>query len=277
MRTRSRSFLAALVVLGACAWTHADVKSGYAPVNDLQMYYEIRGNASADQVPLVLLHGGGSTIKTSFADTVDLFAKSRQVIAVEQQGHGHTADIADRPFTFEQSADDTAALLQFLKIDRADFAGYSNGGTIALHIAIRHPQIVRKIVSISGMYKRDACDQQFWEGFKHASVANMPAELKEAYRQTAPHPEQLQSFHDKSVQRMIDFKDIPDEQMRSIAAPALVIVGDADIVRPEHAVAMFRILPHAQLAILPGTDHMAIVHRSDWLVSMISAFLDAKK
>jgi pimeloyl-ACP methyl ester carboxylesterase len=246
------------------------VKSGYAPVNGLNMYYEIRGAGA----PLVLLHGGGSTIDTSFGNILESLAKNRQVIAFEQQGHGHTAD-ADRPFSFEESADDTVALLRYLKIDRADFIGYSNGGTIALQIAIRHPEVVRKIVVMSGMFKRDGANPEFWEQFKQAKLETMPAELREAYLKTAPHPEQLQSFFDKSVKRMQEFKDIPREAIRSIAAPTLVMIGDSDIVRPEHAVETFRLLPHAQLAVLPGTDHMTIIKRTDWEVSMVEAFLNA--
>ena len=234
------------------------------------MYYEVYGSGGT---PLVLLHGGGSTIETSFGHVLPAFAKTRQVIALEQQGHGHTADV-DRPFSFEQSADDTAALLKVLKIESADFFGYSNGGSIALQIAIRHPRLVRKLVVLSGMYKRDGMYPWFWESMQHASLDSMPAELKDAYRATAPHPEQLQSFHDKSVRRMLDFKDWRDEDIHGIAAPALIVVADHDVVRPEHAVEMFRLLPHGQLAVLPGMDHMALVQRSDGQVPMVERFLD---
>ena len=125
-----------------------EVETGkaYASVNGLHMYYEIHGSAKCGKPPLVLLHGGGSTIDTSFGSVLPSFAKTRQVIAFEQQGHGHTADIHDRPFTFEQSADDAAALMQHLKIEKADFFGYSNGGNIALQIAIRHPKLVRRLI-----------------------------------------------------------------------------------------------------------------------------------
>jgi pimeloyl-ACP methyl ester carboxylesterase len=244
------------------------VQSGFAPVNGLKLYYEIHGAGT----PLVLLHGGGSTIGTTFGSVIESFAKTHKVIALEQQGHGHTADIPDRPFSFEQSADDTAALLQYLKIPKADFIGYSNGGTIALQIAIRHPEIMGKMVVISANYKRDGMYPEFWESMQHASLQSMPEELKEAYLKVAPHPEQLQSFHDKSVQRMLNFKDIPAEKIHGITAPALVIVGDGDIIRPEHAVEMKRMLPHGQLAILPGTDHMNIMHNS-LLASLIETFL----
>jgi pimeloyl-ACP methyl ester carboxylesterase len=245
---------------------------GYAPVNGLKMYYEIHG--PAEGTPLVLLHGGGSTIETSFGTLLPALAHTRRVIAVEQQGHGHTADV-DRPFSFEQSADDTAALLHHLGVERADFFGYSNGGSIALKIAMRHPKLVRRIVAQSAMYKRDGFAPAFWESMEHASLDRMPAELKEAYRKTSPHPEKIQSFHDKSVQRMLTFKDWSADDLRAITAPVLVMVADGDVIRPEHAVEMYRLFPHAQLAVLPGTNHMTIVTRAPWVVSMIEEFLGA--
>ncbi len=253
----------------------APVQTGYAPVNGLRLYYEIHGNAQAGQPPLVLLHGGGDTIGTSFGHVLPELARTRQVIAFEQQGYGHTADIVDRPFSFEQSADDTAALLAYLKVERADLCGFSNGGTIALQVAIRHPQVVRKLVPISTFFGRDGGEPAFWEWMKNAHLENMPVELQEEYRKVAPHPENLRLFHDKAAQRMRDFKDIPEASLRAIAAPTLVICGDADVVRPEHAVALMRLIPHAQLAIFPGTDHMAMMTRAATLVPMLNAFLDA--
>jgi pimeloyl-ACP methyl ester carboxylesterase len=250
------------------------LQSGYAPVNGLKMYYEIHGTAKGGDPPLVLLHGGGSTIDTSFGQVLPSFAKARQVIAFEQQGHGRTADIVDRPYRFEQSADDAAALLRHLRIERADFFGYSNGGNVALQVAIRHPALVRKLVVASAMFRRDGLPPEFWESMRHATLENMPAELREAYLRVAPHPEQLSTFHDKCVKRMLEFRDWPPEAIRSIRGPTLILVGDRDVVRPEHAVEMFRLLPNAQLAVLPGTDHMTFVRRADWQVSMIEAFLD---
>jgi pimeloyl-ACP methyl ester carboxylesterase len=252
----------------------SNVKIGYAPVNGLKIYYEIHVAPDGKNPPLVLLHGGGSTIETSFGKVLSSFAKSRQVIAFEQQGHGHTADI-NRPFTFEQTADDTAALLRHLKIERADFFGYSNGGNVALQVGIRHPNLVRKLIVASAMFKRDGLYPEFWDSMKHATLQNMPIELREAYLRVAPNPENLSTFHSKCVKRMLEFKDWRPEDIQSIDAPTMVMIGDADIVRPEHAVEMFRLLPHAQLAVLPGTDHMTLVKRADWQVSMIEAFLDA--
>jgi pimeloyl-ACP methyl ester carboxylesterase len=255
--------------------TQMETKSGYAPVNGLKIYYEIHGIPNPGRPPLVLLHGGGDTIGTSFGHVLPALARGRQVIAFEQQGYGHTADIADRPFSFEQSADDTAALLEYLHIGQADLFGFSNGGTIALQVAIRHPEVVRKLVVASGFFKRDGGDPSFWEGMAQAKLEHMPKELKEAYLKVAPHPENLQMFFDKAVQRMRDFKDIPADTIRGIAAPTLVLVGDADVVRPEHAVETVRLLPHAQLAVLPGTDHMRLMTRAEWLVPMVREFLDA--
>jgi len=277
---RAAVIVGAVLALGAGLATKASqslpaVRSGYAPVNGLQIYYEIHGRSDSRKSPLVLLHGGGSTIETSFAGTLARLATTRQVIAFDQQGHGHTADIADRPFTFEQSAEDAVALLRYLKIGKADFFGYSNGGNIGVQIALKHADVVRKLVVMSAMFSREGCDPGFWESFKHTKLDEMPAELREAYLRVAPHPEDLPSFFAKSVQRMLDFKGWTPEEIQSIAAPTLVMIGDHDIVRPEHAVLMFRLVPNSQLAVLPGTDHMTVVNRSDWLVSMIGAFLDS--
>ena len=233
----------------------AKERHGYAPVNGLKMYYEIHG---AGGTPLVLVHGGGSTIDTTFGRILPALAKTRQVIAFEQQGHGRTADVEGRPFSFAQSADDAVALLKHLKIERADWFGFSNGGHIALEIGIRHPKVVRKLVIASAACTRDGHYPEFWEFMKAAKLDGMPKELRDAYVKLSPHPEQLPSFFDKSVKRMRDFKDFRKEDIQSIKAATLVLIGDADNVRPEHAVAMYRLLPHTQLVVLPGGHGAAI-------------------
>jgi len=248
-------------------------QSGYAPVNGLKMYYEIHGSDIGGRPPLGLLHGGGPTLRTSVGKILPALAKDRQVIAIEQQGHGHTADV-DRPFSFEQSADDTVALLRYLKIEKADFMGYSNGGHIALEIALRHPDLVRKLIFESIMFNREGSDPAFWESFKHAKLEDMPTELREAYIKVAPRPEELPVFFAKSVERMRNFKGWTVEEIRSVKAPVLVIMGDRDVASPEHAAQMYRLLPNAQLAIVPNTDHLRMVKRSDWVVPMIREFLD---
>jgi pimeloyl-ACP methyl ester carboxylesterase len=252
-------------------------RTGYAPVNGLRIYYEIHGPTNSAQPPLVLLHGGGDTIETSFGRLLPVLVRTRRIIAFEQQGCGRTADIEDRPFSFEQSADDTAALLKHLDIERADLLGFSNGGTIALQVAMRYPRLVRKLVVITALMKRAWADPQFWKSMKTAQLDAMPAELREAYCKVAPQPEHLESFFYKARNRMRDFVDVPDDAIRSINAPTLVTSSDRDVMRPEGAVALFHLLPHAQLAILPGTEHMAITSQTNVLVPMIEKFLESEE
>ncbi len=248
------------------------VARGFAPVNGLRIYYEVHGPAGG--TALVLLHGGDPSIETSWAQILPALARTHRVIAFDQQGHGRTAD-ADRPFTFEGSADDTASLLRYLKIAKADLMGYSNGANIAMQVAIRHPELVRRLVVVSGMVKRDGLQAWFWEGMQKARMEEMPPKLVKAYRETSPHPERLPSFFRKSVDRMLGFRDWPEAAVKSIAGPTLVVIGDADIVRPEHAVEMVHLMPHARLAVLPLADHDGVVNaRAGWLLPMVQAFLD---
>jgi len=242
----------------------------YAEINGLHLYYEIHGSGGT---PLVLMHGGGSTIESNFGKIIEPLAKTRQVIAFEQQGHGHTSE-GDRAYSFGQSAEDAAALLKHLGITRADFMGYSNGGHIAFEVALRHPEVVRKLIIESAMFDRSGTDPAFWSGFDHATLDHMPLELREAYLKVAPHPEDLPVFFKKSVERMKNFKGWTPEQMQSIQAPTLVLSGDRDLILPEHAVRLFRLLPHAQLAILPGADHMSILHQTEALLAIVPRFLD---
>src|SRR2546427_1723553 len=144
-------------MLTLVAVTLALAARGFAPVNGLQLYYEIHGNPAKDGVPLVLLHGGGSTIETSFGKLIPLVSKRRRVIAFEQQGHGHTADL-DRPFSFEQSAEYAVALLGRLHVAKADFLGYSNGGQSPLALALRHPEVVRSLILESVFFSRAGPD-----------------------------------------------------------------------------------------------------------------------
>jgi len=225
------------------------VRSGYADVNGLHMYYEIHGSTGT---PLVLVHGGGSTIGTNFGRVLPLFAKTHRVIAMELQAHGHTRDI-DRPFTFQQDADDIAALLAELRVPKADILGFSNGGTTALQVAIRHPEVVNRLIIASSNYKRDGMPAWFWESMQKSTFADMPQPYKDAYLKINPSQEGVLAMYNRDSKRMLAFTDIPDLDIRSIQAPTLVMDGDRDVVRPEHAVELFRLLPHARLSILPGT------------------------
>src|SRR6185436_17115937 len=248
MKTKARRALA-IILCWVISQLHMnaqhDQRGRYAAVNGLKLYYEIHGSGRA----LVLLHGGGSTIESTFGRILPGLAKSHQVIAVELQSHGHTLDI-DRPLSFEQDADDVAALLNQLHVEKADFLGFSNGGTTCLQIAIRHPELVNKLVLASATYKREGMQPGFFEGMQHASLENMPQPLKDAYLEANPDPKGLQAMFDRDVARMLAFKDISDADIQAIQAPALVINGDAEVVRAEHALALSRALPHAQLAIL---------------------------
>lgn len=224
-----------------------DFKSGYSEVHGLKMYYEIYGQGK----PFVLIHGGGSTIQSNFEKIIPLFAKNRLVIAVELQAHGRTID-RDEDLTFEQDADDIATLLKNLNIDKADFFGFSNGGTTTLQIAIRHPEIVDKIIVGSALAKRNGVPEWFWEYMENAHLENMPEQLKEAYIKVAPDPEGLQVMHDRDAKRMVKFKDIPDELIKSIKVPTLIIIGDKDVITPEHAIELNRQITNSELAIIPG-------------------------
>jgi pimeloyl-ACP methyl ester carboxylesterase len=226
---------------------HNHFKNGYAAVNGLNMYYEIYGEGN----PLVLIHGGGSTIETSFGRIIPFLAMHRRVVGVELQAHGHTND-RDGDLTFEQDADDVAALLQNLEIAKADFLGFSNGGHTTIEIALRHPSLINKIILASTFYKRSAAPPQFWEGFNRATIDMMPQALKDGYLKARNDAAGLLNMFHKDVQRMKVFQGWTDEQMRSIKAPALVINGSADVGSAEHAVEMYRVLPDSELAIFPG-------------------------
>ncbi|MFL5619096.1 MAG: alpha/beta fold hydrolase [Gemmatimonadaceae bacterium] len=223
--------------------------SGYATVNGLRMYYELHG---AGGTPLVLIHGGGSTIGTNFGRVLPNFARSRRVIAVEVQAHGHTRDI-DRPFTFEQDADDVAALLDSLHVPKADILGFSNGGTTALEIGIRHPAKVNRLVIASSNYRRDGMQEGFWDFMEKGTYADMPKPYETAYLKINPSQQGVHAMQARDAKRMLAFKDIPDEAIKGIQAPTLVVVGDRDVIRPEHALALSRTLPHGRLCVLPGT------------------------
>lgn len=223
-------------------------KNGYSAVNGLNMYYEIYGEGK----PLVLIHGGGSTIKTSFGRIIPQLAFSRQVIAMELQAHGRTND-RDKDLSFEQDADDVAQLLENLQIVKADFMGFSNGGQTVIEIALRHPHLVRKTIVCSSFYKRSAVVPQFWESFEgNLQLRDMPHPLQDEFLKVNNNPAALLNMFNKDVNRMRNFKDWSDEQIRSIQSPTLIVNGDSDLGNHEHMIEMSRIIPDCTLAILPG-------------------------
>lgn len=221
--------------------------NGYAKVNGLKMYYEVYGQGK----PLVLIHGGGSTIQTNFEKLIPLIAKNRKVIAVELQAHGRTED-RNRDLSFEQDADDVAALLDVLKIEKADLLGFSNGGTTALQIAMRHPQIVNKMILGSALAKRNGVPDWFWGFMAEAKLENMPVQLKDGYLKVANDTKGLQAMHDKDAKRMVNFKDIADEKIKAILVPTLIVIGDKDVITLEHAIELHRQISNSQLAVIPG-------------------------
>jgi pimeloyl-ACP methyl ester carboxylesterase len=254
------------------------LKSGYSDVNGLKMYYEIYGEGK----PLVLIHGGGSTIQTTFGRVIPLLAEHRQIIGVELQAHGRTND-RENDLSFEQDADDVATLLKNLNIFKTDIFGFSNGGTTALQIAIRHSELVDKIVAASALCKRNGVPIQFWDFMEQARLENMPEQLKEGYKKVASDPSGLQVMHDKDAKRMVNFKDIPDEKIKSIKAPTLIIIGDKDVITLEHAIEIHRLIANSELAIIPGGHGEYIgeiatlkpnYNESDFVVPMIEYFLD---
>ncbi len=253
----------------------------YADVNGLRMYYEVHGKGQ----PLVLLHGAFSAIGTSFGKMLPGLAQGRQVIGIEMQGHGRTADI-DRPLSLEQLADDTSAFITQLGLGQADVLGYSMGGAVALRVAIRHPEVVRKLVVMSVASKGSGIHPGLMDGLGEMKPEMMVGSpWHEEYTRIAPHPEAFNQLFAKKSEMDRGIQDVPDEAIQSIEAPVLLIIGDSDLARPEHAVELFRLLgggvfgdvaglPKSRLAVLPGTTHVGASTRVDWVVSMVNEFLD---
>ena len=225
------------------------VKNGHLAVNGISMYYEVHG--AGDGTPLVLLHGGGSTIESTYGEVLPLFARHRRVIALEEQAHGRTTD-RDRPERFDTSADDVAALLGQLDIDKADVMGFSNGASVAMQVAIRHPALVRKLVFASSMTKKSGAHPEFWEFIGKATFADMPQPLKDAFLKVNPDPQKLRNMHDKDAERMRNFVETSDEDVKSVKAPTLILLGDHDVPTPEHALELTHLMPQARLMILPS-------------------------
>ena len=256
--------------------------SGYVPVNGLDVYYEIHGGGS----PLALFHGALGTIDSCFADLLPALAAARQVIAIELQGHGHTAD-AGRPLSYRHLAADAAGVLDALGVGMADLVGYSLGGAVAMQLAMRHPGRVRRVVFAGGTsYRRDGLYPEMLEEPESAVDDLAGSVWHQAYLRVAPDPSRWPVLVAKNRELDRTFAGWADEDIQALTAPMLLIIGDSDIVRPEHTMKMFRLigggvigdivgLPASQLAVLPGTSHVGLLDRVDWLQSMILEFLGA--
>ena len=249
------------------------VTTGYAPVNGLRMYYEVRGTGR----PLVLLHGGLMTIETSFGPLLPVLAAGRQVIAAELQGHGRTADI-DRDLDLRYLADDVAALLDHLGTDQADVLGFSLGGGAALQLALDHPGRVGRLILVSVSYGADGYHQEISDPARHPTSTRMPTEedfreMREAYVRLAPDPGHFEALEAKASRAAANMKGWTADQLGGITAATLLVFGDHDFIRLEHAVEVHGLIPGAQLAVLPGATHMSLLHRTDLMLPLIGGFL----
>jgi pimeloyl-ACP methyl ester carboxylesterase len=257
--------------------------TGYAPVNGLKMYYEIHGSGE----PVVLLHGAFMTITNNWTGWIGELSKTRKVIAVELQGHGRTADIP-RDITSENLADDVAALLEQLKIPRADLIGYSMGGAVAMQCAIRHPDKVRKVVVISSMFRRDGMVKEARDALPKLTADDFKGSPIEAeYKKLSPTPDDFPNFVKRILATASKGHDFGADKLKATAAPMFFIHGDADGVRLEHVAEMFRLKggeihgdmkprSASRLAILPNTTHVTLMQRMPVIVPMVNDFLDAK-
>ena len=258
--------------------------TGYAPVNGLKMYYEIKGSGE----PVVLLHGAFMAITNDWRLWINELAKTRKVIAVEMQGHGRTADIK-RDMTFENLSDDVAGLLDYLKIERTDLIGYSLGGGVAIQTAIRHPNKVRKVVSISAVLRRDGWVKEGVDALSGLTAEVFKGSPMEAeYKRLSPTPNEFPAFVKHIAALASKPYDFGADNLNATKAPFFFIHGDADGVRLDHIAEMYRLKgggnTHAdmqprvesRLAILPNTTHVTLMERRQTIIPMINDFLDAK-
>ncbi|ONI78966.1 alpha/beta hydrolase [Actinosynnema sp. ALI-1.44] len=277
----------AVLAIGPSAHGDAESTSGrghYADVNGLRMYYEVHGK-DRGKPPVVLIHGAFSATGTSWGELVGGIARTRKVISVEQQGHGRTADIGDRPLRLEQMAKDTADLLGKIGVRKADVWGYSMGAGVAMQMAVRHPDKVNKLVFMSATVNNSG----FHPGHLEMMDQIQPKDLygspfHEEYKRLNPRPENFDLLVTKVKDMVRNTQAVPSETIKALRAPVLTVIGDSDIVRPEHAVELFRLtgggvvgditgLPNSELAVLPGTTHITAAHQQV-LTTLVPAFLD---
>ena len=257
--------------------------TGYAPVNGLKMYYEVHGSGD----PVVLLHGAYMTIPSNWTGWIGELSKTRKVIAVEMQGHGRTADI-ERDLSFENLADDVAALLDHLKIPSADLIGFSMGGGVAMQCAIRHPEKVRKVVSISAVFRHDGWVKEAVDALpKLTAEAFKGSPIEAEYKKLSPTPNEFPEFVKHVIAMASKPYDLGADKLKATKAPIFFIHGDADGVRLEHISEMFRLKggdvfgdmrprSASRLAILPNTTHVTLMERMPVIVPMVNDFFDAK-
>lgn len=247
----------------------------YAAVNGLHIYYETYG----DGRPLVLLHGGVLTLDRTFGPVLPALAKHHQVIGIELQGHGHTAD-SERDMTLENLASDVEVLLGQLGIDQADFFGFSLGGMVSLELAIAHPELAGRLVLASVPSRLDGYHPGTRPGAAEPAWGRLPTAadgqlMEDDYRRVAPDPGQFHQHLTRTAGLVAAFRGWSADQLASLRAPTLLLIGDYNFVRIDHAAEMLGLIPDAQLAVLPGTRHMEVMQRADQVLALVLPFLDA--
>lgn len=235
----------------------------------VKLYYEIHGKGQ----PVVLLHGGTATIQLSFSKQMDVLAESHQVIAIEQMGHGHSPDIADRPFSYEEMTEDTAALLLKLGIKNADVVGWSDGGQIALRLAAFHPELVRRVLASGVGFGAAPATRQTIET---QTDARWPREFRDGYVSTSPDG----MAHWPIVWRKASMMwarptwGFTEADLHRIKAKTLIVAGSNDIVSADVTRRVAKAIPGATVRILPDSDHWTFQHRTDLMNPLMLAFLD---
>jgi pimeloyl-ACP methyl ester carboxylesterase len=255
--------------------------NGYAPFNGLKMYYEIHGSGE----PVVLLHGAFMAITDDWRVWISELSKTRKVIAVEMQGHGRTADI-NRDFSYENLADDIAAMLDYLKIKQADLLGYSMGGGVAMQVAIRHREKVRKVVSISAVFRHDGWVKEALDMFPQLTADTFKGSpIETEYKKLSPTPTELPNFVKRVIAMDLKPYDFGADKLKATKAPFLFIHGDADGVRLDHISEMFRLKgdesfgdmrrrSESRLAVLPNTTHITLMEKGNAVIPMVNDFLE---
>lgn len=265
-----------LSIVIALALAGSPAAGTYADANGSRMYYEVHGKGR----PIVLLHGGLGTIETSFSKLVPELARDHRVIAIEQVGHGHSPD-RDGAYAYARQAEDTAALLAHIGVSGADVVGYSDGGILALLLAARHPELVRKVVASGANVRPDGIEPKPLGWMRQASPEEFAAKMGgagrlEAYGRASPDGAgHWQVLAEKVRALWVGPVPLEPADLARIAAPVLLVSGDHDTIRPEHTVEMFRAMPRAQLLVLPDTGHDTFNTRAALLNPILVAFLDA--
>lgn len=242
----------------------------YAPVNGLDVHYSEQGSGD----PLVLLHGGLLTIDLTFGPVQAELAKQHRVIGIELQGHGHTGDV-DREFTLADLAADVVGVLDHLGIDRADVLGFSLGGEVVLELLTGHPDRVRRAVVASAQYLDGGYRPEIRDPAQDSPLLPKPEDfgaMVAAHAAVSPTPDRFEETARKTQQALFPLPGWSDEQLRAITAPTLVVIGDRDFVRPQHAVDMQELIPGSQLAVLPDHLHQQ-VPSSELIAPIVTRFL----